>query len=222
MVTLLLVLQSILGQYTGMVSDIWIWAALVLFPGWFLLLLSQWWNKFPARLVAVTTANGMTWLSVGYLLLLLLTILLSQMAINDRAWSLQRYFQYSYWWLWPFNALLIAGMLLLFYRKEVQKIPDAGVLKALAEKQAAKAADQGHLVRQQCLELLAEAQIPAALALLHEQFNSKEPEYNQVIVLQSQATLLRRNQDLNLIEPKEAQRQLNRLTMAVLNLAEQL
>lgn len=219
-IILMLLLQTILGKYNGMIVDIWMWALLLVFPAWILLVLSGWWNKFPARLITKTASLSFTWLNIGYLVMLLLTIFLSQAAINQGEWSLQQYFQKSFLWLTPFNILLIIGMVILLYRKEMRKRPNAAIIESVAKERAQIAAKNKYIIEQQCLELMAQGELKQALNLLQE--HSDQGSRNQVIMLRSQHTALVRELDLNLIDVEEGQIRLNKLTMAILNMSEEL
>ena len=219
-ILLLLLLQSVFGQYTGMIADIWLWIGFVLLPGWVLLFLSAWLNKFPARLVPKSTARSMSWLHLAYLLLILLTILLSQAAIDISGGSLRTFFRQSIWWLGPLNGLLIAGVALVFYRKEMRKRPNAKIIQETALEQAKKAAGKGRVLQQQCLELVADGRLDEALQLLEAQVESEADIRNQVVLLRSQLAELQRERDLGLIQDDAAQLRLNRLAMATLNMSD--
>ncbi len=222
LILLFLLLQSIFGQYDGIIADIWLWTAIVLLPAWILLQLSAWLNKFPAKLVPKGTARGTTWLHVAYLILVLLTIFLSQAAINASGGSLRGFFWQSLWWLGPLNGVVIASVVVLFYRKEMRQRPDAKMIENTAREHAEQAAGKGHVLQQQCLELVAEGQLEQALQLLAEHFSSEKDLRNQAVLLQSQHADLERERDMNLIDSEAAQLRLNRLAMAILNMIDRI
>ena len=217
---LLLLLQSIFGQYNGMISFIWLWAALALLPAGGLLYGSCWLRKRPSRLFGRSLARNFIRLNTAYLVLLLLTVLLSQAAVGMNGWSTRKFFLESAWWVVPCNVFVILGMILVLYREHSRRQPSAAIIEEVARQKAHAAAEQGHPVQQQCLELVAEGQLLESLGLLQEYFAEQKTDLKEVVLLRGQYTELQRQQDLGLIEHNEAQRSLNRMAMAILNLTE--
>jgi hypothetical protein len=66
--------------------------------------------------------------------------------------------------------------------------------------------------------LIAAGEFDAVFQLLKQIYESQNThEHHEIILLESEYAHLKRNQDLNTIDPDQAQRQTNRITMALLN-----
>jgi len=224
--TVVVSLWTLIQTLTGLLSDMavsvgWLWVFLNLFPGLIALFVSLLQNRYPAKIIPHAVHKGLYLGAMAYLALVMLTLIAEPLATQG-AWSLITYLEKSYLWLAPFHLLLLAGFSLTFYRKELIFLPNEKILQDLASQNAEKWKKKGNLLRSRCLEAIASGDLAAAFELVKEHLPIDDSRQVDVVMLQGEYTLLRQNIDLNLVAPDEAQRQLNRITMALLNIIEQL
>ncbi len=220
-ITLLTFLQTALGRLEEIEPLAWLWVMVLLVPGLTLLFISVLLNRFPSKIVPKAVHLAL-WLStLAYLLLALATILAEPMALMNGQ-SIEGHLKQSLWWMLPFNGLLLLGFWLAFVRRAPLFVPDEKIILDVAGTQAEAARKKGNLTRSQCFEEVAAGNLPAAMEQLKQHLSEGRSERNDLAVLMGEYKNLVRNKDLNTIEPAEAQRQLNRITMAVLNLIGQL
>jgi len=214
LVILVVFIQTLTGKLGEAAPTVWCWAAVLLLPGLALLSGGLILNRYAGQHTppaAHHLLRGLAWL---YLLLVLLTLF--NMLQNDH--GLVVYFQNSYWWLAPLNGLLLAGFGLVFWRKEQIFQPDQKVILELAGQRLTEAVRQGDSLRQTLFEAISAGELSRAFSTLQK---SKAPDDRiqaDIAVLMGEFAQLIRNRDLNLIAPAEAQRQLNRITVALINL----
>ncbi len=214
---LFMLLQTVFGQYSGIESTAWLWLAVHLLPGLGMVYLGAWLQVHPHKLVSLETTRALRWLSIGYLLVLLATLLLSQAAVDRNAWGLDTYLRKSLWWTTPLNIISLAGLLVFYFRKESLRRPGAETIRDMARQQgAAINADQQPL-RQLILALIADSDLPTAFTELRSYYQ-QATEQNQLVVLQSEYTSLQEQERMNVIDPEEAQRKTNRIAWALLTL----
>lgn len=208
-------IQTVTGRLSPETTQAWIWLFAGLVPGLMVLWASIYLNYHPAKLILQPLHQALvlgTWL---YLSLLLLTPLAEPFA-QFNGQSTVAFLQASYLWLAPLQALLLAAYALAFIRKEAIFRPDASLIMAYAEEKAGRA-DSTH--QKQALNLVASGDLGAALAFVSEQLEkSGSSELQAVILLRSEWSTLQQHRNMNLLEPELAQRQMNRITMGLLNI----
>lgn len=220
-VTMLTLLQTTLGKLDEVAPVAWLWVLVLLVPGLAMLFVSVLLNRFPSKIVP-NAVHLALWLStLAYLSLALITVLAEPMAILNGQ-SIAGHLKQSLWWMLPFNFVLLVGYWLAFVRRAPLFVPDEKIILDVAGTQAEAARKKGNLTRSQCFEEVAAGNLPAAMEQLKQHLPEGRSERNDLAVLMGEYKNLVRSKDLNTIEPAEAQRQLNRITMAVLNLIGQL
>ena len=219
--TLLTLLQTTFGKLGEVLVVAWLWVLVLLVPGLTMLFISVLTNASPSKVnpKAVHSALGLS--TLAYLMLALITVLAEPMAVMNGE-SIEGYLKKSFWWMLPFNGLLLIGFWLVIVRRRPLFLPDEKILLEVATTQANTARDKGQLLRSRCFDEVGAGNLSAAMDLLKQQYSDGRREKNELILLQGEHNNLLRNRDLNLVEPAEAQRQLNRITMAVLQLIGQL
>jgi hypothetical protein len=212
------------GKFESIEGLAWAWLAAALLPGSLLLNAGALLNQRPAKLIAPVAHRVLLTLTGLYLVALLLSLLLSQRAIEQRAdYGLQHYLQDSLLYLLPLSLLLALGFWQLFFRKESLFQPNPAIIADTASTQAAQARRKQLLEQTRAYELVAAADLPAAFELLNRYFEAKNdtPRRDELLLLQNGHASLLREKNMNTIDPEQAQRNLNRITLALLTLIAQ-
>lgn len=221
-VLLLVFAQTIGGKLSDVVAEGWAWALLVLLPALLSLWASAMLNRYPAKIIHPTAHQSLVLGSWAYILFTLLTLLAEPFATREKL-SILGYLAQSLYWLLPMEALLLVGYWLVFYRKDLIFKPDERIILDFAAKKAAEWKDKGHLLREQCFELVAANDLPDAFAKMRETFGKTGgDDLKETILLQGQFTALEQARALNVADPAKAQIDLNRIGMSVLNLVEKM
>ncbi|TNE58320.1 MAG: hypothetical protein EP344_10200 [Bacteroidetes bacterium] len=222
-VTLFVLVQSVTGKLVS--EDLpfaWGWVAINLMPGLLLLLYAILRHRAPAKLVHPAAHRVLVLGTYGYALMLLMTFLALGLALRQGI-SVIGYFKNSLNWLLPAQGILLLGYLLAFYRKKEIFRPDESTIAAITRQKAEQWRSKGNLQRYQCFELVATNQLPAAFDTLKAAFAGKKTaNHHATITLESQFRTLQTQRNMNTIDRGEAQVLLNRITMGVLNLIEEL
>jgi hypothetical protein len=214
----LLLVQTLFGKYAGIEGQVWFWGSFLLLPGLLLLLLSAWLNKHSARIVAPSAYRALWGLTLLFLLLTLGTLLLAQLAIEKNDYGLDTWLRKSYAWLAPLNILLCTGLVLLFYRRQELFQPGSEVMIRLAGEKAHRAR---HPVAAQVFESLAQNNLDLAFDRLQRHFEAcSVPDLHHILVLRNEYRNLVRARQSDIIDPEKAQRQLNRLTLSLLEITD--
>lgn len=215
---LLLASQSTMGQYQEMLPNIWAWASLLLLLPWAVLLLSSWLGKRPQKMVPRQNRQLIGYLSILYLLALLLTIFFSELGAQRMAISLRAYFNTSYYWLMLPAILLTASFYATLIRAVAKYMPNTHLIKEQATVLQAQAKEKGAHKRAQLFALIAEGQLSTALEHLSQLLQGDDEQYKYSLLLQSQWQQWQQESQMGLLEDAEAQLRLNKITMASLNL----
>jgi hypothetical protein len=221
-VLLLVFTQTIGGVLSGMVVRGWTWALIVLLPVLLLLWASVMLNRYPAKIIHPTVHHSLVWGSFTFEAFSLITLLAEPFATRE-ALSLADYLTQSLAWLLPMEGLLSIGYWLVFYRKDVFFKPNEKVILDFARKKAAEWKGKGHLLRNQCFEMMAVGDLPGVFAKMKETFEKTSAEdLKEAILLQGRFTALSREREMNMVDPDKAQIELNKIGMSILNLVEKM
>lgn len=222
-VLLLVFAQTISGKFDGIIGAAWGWVAVNLLPILVLLFMGAVQNKHGSKVIQQFIFRIILVFSVIYLLLLLITQLGLSAGTGDQ--SIYDYFMQSYMWLVPFQILLLLVFTSLFYRKQAIFQPNEKIIKNHFKEKAQAARDQNNVFRQEAFDKL----IAGDFDGLFEQLKSHTKEvvedsdkYNETVLLQSQYNEWKKNTEMNLIDTKDAQITLNRISMAVVELIDEL
>jgi len=219
---LLVFIQSVSGLLEGIMAQGWLWVMAAVLPALLVLWASILLNRYPAKIVHPAAHQALVWGSWTYYLLALATLLAEPFATQGER-SLQQYLSQSLWWILPLEIILIAGYWLVFYRKDLIFKPNEKIILDLAAQKAATWESKGHLLRQQCFELLAANDMAGVFETMKKSFEkSGSADLNATVMLEGQYHALNRDRDLNIVERDKAQRELNRIAMGVINLVEKL
>ena len=218
---LLLTVQELNGVFVGAAGTPWLWAALNLLPGFGLLLLAAVLNLNPGKHIWRPVFRVILVVVAVYLVWVLLTAL--GLRARPEAQSLVDYFGQAGYRPAPFQVLLLGVFGLLFFRKSTAFVPNEKIVGEHAAKALAQAKAAENLPRAQALELFVAAKYAELFTALNEHFAGKDRSAVQdLILLQNQYNENRRQLDLGVAEPKAAQRELNRIALALLNVIEKM
>lgn len=223
-IILLIFVQTLTGKFEGVEFIAWLWAFINLLPALTLLLIAVLLNKNASKVVLKTIFQAIFWACLVYLTFVLMTLV--GLPIATLNWSIEAYLGKSYQWLIPFQLILIVVFWLLYFKKEALFRPNPQILQEYISKKAEFAGRTKKITQQQAYDLLiADDKMPDLFEFLKTEFEKipgRNNEKNDILLLQSQYVNWQRNKDLNLAEADDLQRELNRITLAVINVIEKL
>lgn len=221
-VLLLVFAQTVGGILSGMVVQGWAWVFAVIMPVLLLLWASTMLNRYPAKIVHPAAHQSLVWGSLTYEAFALFTLLAEPFATRESL-SIVDYLAESLWWLLPLECLLLVGYWLVFYRKDLFFKPNEKIILDFAGQKAAEWKGKGHLLREQCFEMMAANDLQGVFAKMKETFEKTSAEdLKETILLQGQYNSLAKEREMNLVDPEKAQIGLNRIGMSMLNLVERM
>lgn len=194
--------------------DWWLWLGMNVLPSLSLVYIGLLLNSNPAKAIPKEVHQGLLIGTLCYLLLISATLLGQGWAVQGEL-SLNDYRRQSYAWLLPFQLILMVSYFLEFVRKESLFRPNAQVIMEIAKENSAKWSKKQDRFRQACFDFIMKGNISSAIDEL-QQIGGLDPDH--VVMLQSQHSTLMQSVNENTVDPAEAQRQLNRITLAVMNL----
>jgi hypothetical protein len=216
--SLLFLIQTLSGKFEDIVGTAWLWLFTHISPCLVLLFVAVLLNKNPSKVLLLSTFRAVYASAWAYWLLLLVTLLALPFATANS--SIEAYFKEAYLWLMPFQLILMVVFSLLYFRKETLLRPNAAIMQAYVSKKAEFAERAGNDSQNTAFKaLINNADLTEVLTYLRIHLVDSK---NDIIVLQSQYTNWQKERDLNLTAPDVLQRELNRLTMAVVNYIEEL
>lgn len=219
----LILAQEAFGQYRGMSKVIWGWVFITLKPVFFIYLYSGHKYVYPDKAIPASTSNGLKAFQLIYLVLILLTILLSQAAVSINGWSTRQYFLNTLWLMIPLNVILSFNTYLALVFNEPAKMPGSSAIVQLAEKALSLAESTGQQLRSQCLRAVSKGQLEEAFNLLGPYFQDRDTElFNHIVLLQSRYAKMMEDERLGTVEAETVQVQRNKLSLALLNISNRL
>jgi CRISPR/Cas system-associated endoribonuclease Cas2 len=216
--SILFLIQTISGKFEDIEIKAWLWLFINVLPCLVLLFVAVLLNKNPSKVLLISTFRAVYGSAWAYLLLLLVTLLALPFATVNS--SIEDYLKDAYLWLIPFQIILMVVFSLLYFRKETLLRPNATIMQEYVSKKAEFAKRAGNDSQNTAFNaLINNEDLTEVLTHLRTQLKDSK---NDIIVLQSQYTNWQKERDLNLSPPDVLQRELNRLTMAVVNYIEDL
>jgi Effector-associated domain 11 len=223
-VILLIFIQTLTGKFEGMERKAWLWAFTHLLPALILLFVAVLLNKNQSKVLLKSIFNAVMWGTVVYLVFVLITLFAMPFATIN--WSIDGYLNKSYLWLLPFQMILLAAFWVLYFKKQLLFRPNPKILQEYVAKKAEFAERTQNTDQQHAFRLLIEdGKMPDLFQYLKTEFqngNANNTEVNDVLLLESQYHNWQHNNDLNLATPEDLQRELNRQTLAIINVIEKL
>lgn len=222
-ILLLVFLQTITGKFEGILGAAWGWVGINLLPVLILLFAGAMQNKHGDKVIQQFIFRIILLFSIIYLLLLLITQL--SLSAGTGHQSIHAYFMQSYKWLVPFQLILLLVFFSLFYRRQALFQPNEKIIKNYFKEKAKTALEQKNVFRQVAFDKLIAGDFDELFEHLKQKAkeDSGDPDkMNQSVLLQSQYNEWKKNTEMNLIDTKDAQITLNRISMALMNLIEEL
>ena len=215
---LLVLVQTLNGIYEDIEGAAWSWVFVHLIPALLLLFIALLLNKNPSKVLPHATFQALYLGSLAYLLLMLISLLALPLAMRSQ--SIESYLSLTYYWLLPFQGLLLIAFAMLYFRKETFFRPSAAIMKDYVSKKEEFARRRGSLLQIQSFDLLIQEDgLSKTLVFLS---NNDKNNLNDLILLQNQYANWKKQRDLNLIAPGDLQRELNRMTLATIDFIENL
>jgi len=216
-ILLLIFVQTIAGKYAEIEAIPWLWAGTNLLPGFILIMVGALRNKNSGKFVKTFIYRIIVVATIAYLVWVLVTML--SMTAGSATQSLATYFQSSYRWLIPFQLLLLGVFVLLFFKEEAMFRPNEKMIKEQAVKDMKQAAAKDNLLQQQAFELLVANNYGSLFKNLQKNIGDKNDQQNtQLLMLQTQYNNWEKKTSMGLMDGKEAQLTINRITMALIQM----
>lgn len=205
--------RTLTGANEGMETGAWLWYFINILPTLSLLFVAVIGNRNSSKVIKRSTFILLFTGVVCYLLFLLVTLFGKPDTMRDQ--SMEDYLHLSYVWLLPFQSLLLCLFGLLFFRKEAFFQPSAAIMQEYVGKKAEYARRIGSLLQAQAFETLIQPNgLGDTLAILHEGTGTTNKD---IVLLKSQYANWKQSRDLNIAPPEQLQRELNRMTLAVID-----
>jgi hypothetical protein len=179
-------------------------------------------NPQPSKVIRKATFQLVFYGALGYLLLTLATLLGLQAWLGSHTeGGIADYFQQSYLWLVPFQLMLLVGAWMLYFQKTKLFQPNEKILLEYAQKKADYAQRFGSLPQKQAFDFLLKNDYPALFQHLQKNLTDTN-DRNSSIILQGQYTGITEKSGFDTVDPAEAQREINRITLALVDVFEKL
>jgi hypothetical protein len=209
-------------EFEDVTTAAWIWVLGSLLPMLALLFIGVSMNPQPSKVIKKAAFQLVFYGALCYLLLVLVTLFgMQAWLVANTEGGISDYFQLSYTWLLPFQAILLVGAWILYFRKTILAQPNEKILLEYAQKKADYAQRYGNRPQQVAFDLLLKNDYPSVFEQLKSNLTDRDDK-NTALILQGQYTELTEKSGFNTIEPAEAQRELNRITLALVDTFEKL
>ncbi len=221
LILILLIIQAVFGQYTGMLLLVSGWFVFLFFPFYGILLASYRKFRYPDQAVRRGPGQNLRMLEWGYLILVLVTILLSQAAVSTNGWSTQQYFLYSLIWLLPINVLLCGSTYMVLVSTVRNRLPNSQGIRQLAEKMLAQAQSVNATAKSGIIKMVTVGKLAEAINALIKYYQGRDTTTrDHLTMLHGQLTKLTEDSALGLLETEKLNVRRNRLALALLNIME--
>lgn len=212
-------LQFLNGKYAGMETAAWSWIFVQVLPGLGLLLAASLLNLNRGKIIV----RWAIWAILGLAGLFLLAVLVSLVGISggSSGKNLSEAFADSYFFLGVLQAVVLAALGVLFFKKESIFPPKKEQLLGHAQTLLDAAQKSGELDRSRALELFFSDDLPAMLDFLEEKLrakNSKHGRLNDLFLLKNQLTRVRRDAGLGVSSEADSSLNYNRICLTALEL----
>ncbi len=222
-ILLLVLIQTINGKFEGIVSKAWLWVGINLLPTMLLLMISAIQNKYPGKMIQKSIFKIIWLFSLIYLVLLIMTQFGLSAGTVDK--SIEAYFQQSYYWLLPFQLIILGVYSLLFFKKEAVFQPNEKLMKSHFQEKADKAKSNNNLNEQSAYEKLVAGDFKGVFSQLKSDaqgYLKDQKRFNMALQLEGRYNKWKENSDMGLLDTKEANTEWNQIYYAVINLIDDL
>ena len=219
---LLLIGQTIGGAWEGAVPRAWTWLLTNMIPGLTVLLASLLLNRTPKKMTPPGANVALVGGTIIYGALVLLSLISEGIWVTGNLSAIARLEQ-TYWWLIPFQLVLLIGYYLAFFRTEAMVSANETIIRNAALRYASDAARNGRPLQEQCRNYIAAAEFDQAFDIMKIFFNqNSQSDSDELLLLQSQYSHLIIQREEGLVDQPQAQIHINRIAAALLNLSEQI
>jgi hypothetical protein len=216
----LFLLMTFVGKFEDIEGRSWLWLLTQLLPMLTLLFIGVTLNPQPSKVIKKTYFQTVFYGAIAYLLLVLMTLMGMQLwLLSNTEGSILDYFQLSCFWLLPFQAVLLVTVYILYFQNTKLLQANEKILLAYAQKKAEHANRFGSLVQKQAFDHLLKNDYSSVFDLLEKNLTDKD-DRNMSVVIKGQFSELNRQTGFGTLEPAEAQRVLNRITLALIEMIE--
>lgn len=213
-VALITLAQTLSGLLEGIESEAWIWTFVHLLPGMALLFAAAILNRNPSKVLYRATYRAVIFGMVYFLALVASTQIATPAALQR--WSMQQYLAYSYLWLIPFGLLLWVILYLMYFRREEHMKPNGAIMVEYLSKKREYALRAGLTARVRAFDLLLQPEgLSQTLLYLRENTNANRDE---TALLSGRLVNWTQQRDLNTTSETSLQQELNRMTLAAIEL----
>ncbi len=225
----LLIVFVLIQQVTGKIESVegtiegtvWLWVFVQILPCALLLNTYIFINKYSDKAIHPNIHKALQGGSILFFILVFMTFFLSQAAIEMNDYGLDVYFSKSYKYLLPVNLLLLIGMGFVFLTQKNFLKPANEAIIAIAKEKEAQAIQKAKLKRRACLSHIIAHDFDKTFDTMKAFFEGQDAELSKhLTLLQSQYSQIIEEKKLNTIEEDKAQTTLNRITIGLIDLAE--
>lgn len=220
----ILFLMTLNGKLVEAEGATWSWASICLLPMLSLLFIGVARNAHPSKAIKKAHFWLIYALAFGYLISTLFTLLGLQgwlMSHTEEGDGISRYFSETYLWLMPFEILLLIGAGFLYFQKTPLFQPNEKILMGYAQKKAEYAQRFGNKNQLKGFDLLIKNDFEQLFSFLTDTITDKS-EQTLNATLQSRYSFVKQHKDFNTADPKELQIELNKITMGLIDVIEEL
>jgi Effector-associated domain 11 len=218
----LVLFMTLTNRFEDIEGAAWLWALSSVLPMLAMLYGGVVMNPQPSKVIKKAYFQVIFYGAIAYLLLVLMTLFGLPMWLNNHPeGSVLDYFKQSYLWLIPFQIVLLVATWILYFQKTKLDRPNKKILLEYAQKKADYANRFGSLAQKRGFGSLLENDYPSVFESLEKNLTDKD-DRNTALILSGQYTDLTEQRNLDTIEPAEAQRELNRITLVLVELIEKM
>ncbi len=220
-ILLLVILQTITGKFDSVLGIAWVGVNLL--PVLMLLFIGAMQNKQGNKVIF----RYIFWIILVFSIMYLSLLLLTQFGLSARpiGQTVNSYFLQSYKWLVPFQIFLLLVFSALFYRRQALFQPNEKIIKNHLKEKAKAAHNQNKTFQEEAFDKLSESDFENLFEQLKQHtkdvINDSE-KFNDTILLQSRYSEWKKKTEMDLINTREAQIILNQISMALVNLIDEL
>ena len=214
-------IQQVTGIIEGIENKVWLWVFINILPCALLLNTYVFVNKYSDKAIHPNIHRALLGGSIAFFVLIFMTFFLSRAAIEMNEYGLGEYFMRSFKYLLPVNLLLLVSMSFVFLTQNNFLKPANEAVIAIAKEKEILADQKAKYKRKECLAYIVANNFDSTFETMKRYFSGKDVEIsNHLTLLQAQYSRIIEEKKLNTIEDDKAQTTLNRITIGLIDLAE--
>lgn len=218
----LFLFMTVVNTFEDVEVVAWVWALGNLLLPLALLFIGVILNPHPSKVVKKSTFWLIYYSALSYLLLILITLIGMQAWLDSHTdQGIAAYFQQSYLWILPFQTLLLLGIWVLYFQNRRPIQADEKIVLGYAQKKAEYAHRFSNVKQQTAFDYLVQNDFTNLFEFLKTAFNG-DSDQKEVILLQAQYNKMQETIAFNTDDPATVRRELNRVSMALIDIIEKL